>query len=194
MGGGDVLSGWSLAAKAGTANAELDATAPRDGKTSIYFESRGPYATLESNSFTIPATGQFATTVFARGTATAAKAELRMVIEADQPGRPYRRAVLVGGKQPPPYDLSDQWRPYPLLVNDLPLESHGQMRIKFEMTGPGEVWLDEIKTYDLLFPLPRRIHAALAARRQASTCSPETGALTGRRATTKSGTRRWRKV
>jgi hypothetical protein len=92
-------------------------------------------------------------TVFMRGPAAPANTELRIVIEADQPGRPYRRAVMIGGKQPAPYDLADQWRPYPLLVNDLPLASHGQMRIKFEMAGPGEIWLDEIKTYDLLFPL-----------------------------------------
>ena len=153
LGGGNVLSGWTLAANPGTATAELDATAPRDGTTSIYFESRGQQATLESNSFPVPATGQFAMTVFMRSSAAAPKAELRMVIEADQPGRPYRRAVVIGGRQPAPYDLSEQWRPYPLLVNDLPLESRGQMRIMFVMAGPGEVWLDEIKTYDLLFPL-----------------------------------------
>jgi hypothetical protein len=28
------------------------------------------------------------------------------------------------------------------------------MRVKFEMVGSGEVWIDEIATYDLLFPLP----------------------------------------
>jgi hypothetical protein len=153
LGGGNALSGWSLVADPGTATAELDATAPRDGKTSIYFASRGQHAALESNSFPVPATGQFAMTVFMRGPAAPANTELRIVIEADQPGRPYRRAVMIGGKQPAPYDLADQWRPYPLLVNDLPLASHGQMRIKFEMAGPGEIWLDEIKTYDLLFPL-----------------------------------------
>jgi hypothetical protein len=150
---GNVLSGWTLVANAQTATAELDATGPHDGTTSIYFESRGQQAALESNSFPVPATGQFAMTAFLRGSAAPANAQLRIIIEADQPGRPYRRAVMVGGKQPAPYDLSDQWRPYPLLVNDLPLGSQGQMRLKFEMVGPGEVWLDEIKTYDLLFPL-----------------------------------------
>jgi hypothetical protein len=38
-------------------------------------------------------------------------------------------------------------------VNDLPLDSHGRMRVRFELSGPGEVWLDNVKLYDLLFPL-----------------------------------------
>jgi hypothetical protein len=153
MSGRQALPGWTLVANPGTATAELDATAPRAGKTAVYFESRGQYAALESNSFPIPPTGQFAMTVFLRRQATSAKTAVRMIIEADQPGRKYRRAVLVGGTQAPPYDLSEQWRAYPLLVNDLPLESNSQMRIKFEMIAPGEVWLDEISTYPLLFPL-----------------------------------------
>jgi hypothetical protein len=27
------------------------------------------------------------------------------------------------------------------------------MRIKFELVGPGEVWIDDVQLYDLLFPL-----------------------------------------
>jgi hypothetical protein len=154
LGGGELLPGWLLEASAGTATADLDATAPQDGKTSVYVENRGPYAVLESNGFPIPATGQFALTVYLRGTDAASKTEMRIVVEADQPGRPYRRAVAIGPTQPVPYRLSNEWKPFPLLVNDLPLDPRGEMRIKFEMTGAGEVWLDEIKTYDLLFPLP----------------------------------------
>ncbi len=153
MSGREALPGWTLVGNAGTATAELDATGPRGGQTAVYFESRGQHAALESNSFPIPATGQFAMTVFVRRQATSAKATVRMVIEADHPGRPYRCAVLMGGDQAPPYDLSEQWCAYSLLVNDLPLASNGQMRVKFEMIAPGEVWLDEIQTYPLLFPL-----------------------------------------
>jgi hypothetical protein len=159
MSGREALPGWTLVGNAGTATAELDATEPRGGNTAVYLESRGGVPTkwvdaaLESNSFPIPATGQFAMTAFLRRQATSTTAAVRLVIEADRPGRPYRRAVIIGGNQAPPYDLSEQWRAYPLLVNDLPLDSSGQMRVKFEMIAPGEVWLDEIQTYDLLFPL-----------------------------------------
>jgi hypothetical protein len=36
---------------------------------------------------------------------------------------------------------------------DLPLESRSKMRVRFELTGTGKVWLDNVVVYDLLFPL-----------------------------------------
>jgi hypothetical protein len=39
------------------------------------------------------------------------------------------------------------------LVNDLPLDEKGRMRVRFELTGPGEIWLDNVKLYDLLCSL-----------------------------------------
>ena len=39
-------------------------------------------------------------------------------------------------------------------MNDLPLDSRGKMQIKFELTGTGEVWVDQVQLYDVLFPLP----------------------------------------
>ena len=39
------------------------------------------------------------------------------------------------------------------MVNDLPLQSDGRMRIVFELSGPGEVWLDNVQLSDVLFSL-----------------------------------------
>jgi hypothetical protein len=38
-----------------------------------------------------------------------------------------------------------------IMVNDLPLDSRGQMRVAFKLSGAGEIWLDNAKLYDLLF-------------------------------------------
>jgi hypothetical protein len=35
----------------------------------------------------------------------------------------------------------------------LPLGTAEKMRIAFELTGPGEIWLDNVTLHDLLFPL-----------------------------------------
>jgi len=43
-------------------------------------------------------------------------------------------------------------KPYGFWVNDLPLDSEGQMRVKFELDGKGEVWVDDVQLQDLLFP------------------------------------------
>ena len=80
-----------------------------------------------------------------------AESELRMVIEARYEGQLYRRSQIVAPANP---NAPDQWQfSKPILVNDLPLELRGDLRIRFEMTGPGEVCLDAVNLYDLLFPL-----------------------------------------
>jgi hypothetical protein len=76
-----------------------------------------------------------------------------MIFESEHAGQLYRRAFVVGGAHAPTQRLEEQWRPYAILVNDLPLDSQARMRVRFELSGPGELWLDNVKLYDLLFPL-----------------------------------------
>jgi hypothetical protein len=151
LAGAAPVPGWSASGNATAA--ELDATTPQEGKTCVYFYSGGTAAALESDDFPTPPTGQLAMTVFARGHDIDPRTELRMVFEADHAGRTYRRSFIVGGPQTGAQRLEPQWRPYAILVNDLPLDSRSQMRVRFELVGQGEVWLDNVKLYDLLFPL-----------------------------------------
>jgi hypothetical protein len=78
-------------------------------------------------------------------------AELRVVVESRNAGQHYRRANLVAANAAV---ATDEWQPKAvILVNDLPLEQRGNLQLRFEMTGPGEVWIDNVAMYDLLFPL-----------------------------------------
>jgi hypothetical protein len=45
------------------------------------------------------------------------------------------------------------------MVSDLPLDSRAKMRVAFEITGQGEVWLDNVKLHDLLFPFKYYEHS-----------------------------------
>jgi hypothetical protein len=128
---------------------ELDATQPI-GATCAYFRSDNGPAALESDPFPMPATGQLAMTVSVRGQQMAPGSELRMVIESRSGGQLYRRSAIIA---PAAGAASESWQPKAILVNDLPLEHRGDICIRFEMTGPGEVWLDEVQLFDLLFPL-----------------------------------------
>jgi hypothetical protein len=158
MGGEVTQAGWRLLANPSVATAELNATDPHDGKTCLYLRSIGPLAVVESNVFPTPPTGQFALTVFVRGRNLAPDAELRIALEAERERPIYRRFNALHGRRGGPDRLDngfdDQWRPFAILVNSLPLDSRATMRVRFELLGAGEVWLDEIKTYQLLFPLP----------------------------------------
>jgi hypothetical protein len=143
-------SGWRLVGNAATV--ELDAHKPKHGTTSIYIRNDGNSAVLESETFAMPETGQLAMTVHVREQKMTSGAELRMVFEAIHSGQVYRRSAIVAASTPDPL-AAGEWQYKAILVNDLPLESNGQMRVRFELSGPGEVWLDNVTLYDLLFPL-----------------------------------------
>ena len=150
--GAGTLPGWKLVDNS-LGTAELDAANPHEGKSCLYLQSGGQPSAVESEAFPTPSTGQFAMTAFIRGRNLAAGTELRMVVEAEREKRAYRWSTIVGGPRPGAHPFSEQWGQYPILVNALPLQSRGQMRIRFELSGAGEVWIDEINAYDLLFPL-----------------------------------------
>jgi hypothetical protein len=148
---GEEMPGWRLV---GNATAELVASGPYAGTTCLRFQTNGEPAALESDPFPIPPTGQFAMTALVRGQNLAPGTELRMILQVDRERQVYRRAVIIGGQRPGTFPLEGEWRNYPILVNDLPLQSGEKMRVRFELSGDGEIWIDEIQTYNLLFPLP----------------------------------------
>ena len=183
LSGAGRLPGWHLVGKNATATADLDPTNPQDGKTSLHLRTSAQPIVVESEAFPIPPTGQLAMTVFVRSQNLGPNTELRLVFEADCDGQIYRRPASVQAKD---MRVDGQWGPpFAILVPDLPLQSRGQMRVAFELSGPGEVWLDNAKLYDLLFPLKfyanaqrevfellQQIHAAKSAfdARQTTDC------------------------
>jgi hypothetical protein len=141
------LAGWHLSGNIAKATAELDATAPQDGKTCLYFRCDGQEAVLESDPFPIPPTGQMAISVYARNQNFAPGTELRIVFESEHNGQLDRQIARV-------QNINNQWgAPFVVFLDKLPLDSRGQMRVAFKLTGPGEVWLDNARLSDVLFPI-----------------------------------------
>ncbi len=153
-GGGGPLPGWRLVGNVSGATAELDASQPASGKSCLALHSIGPAVAIESNTFATPPTGQLLMAVRVRGENLAPGSELRIIFEADRAGQPYRTFWAVGGQRPNSQPLASAWgRPFAVGVNDLPLDSKGRMRVRFELSGAGDVWIDEVQLYDVLFPL-----------------------------------------
>jgi hypothetical protein len=151
---GGATTGWQLVAGGGQCTIALDAANPKEGKTSLHIQNRAAgQVVVQSEPFNTPATGQLAMTAYLRGENLTPNAELRIVFEADRAGRPCRRYAAVGGPRPNAEQLPNKWKQIALGVNDLPLDSQGKMRIKFELTGGGEVWIDQLQLYDVPFSL-----------------------------------------
>jgi hypothetical protein len=152
--GGAEVPGWRLTeATKNNATIQLDATAPQEGKTSLHLRNNGKLAAAHSDPFLIPATGQLGMMVFARCKTADPATELRLVCEWENRGQRDRRAAKVQCAQL--VRPNQDWDPRPLAIPyvDLPLDSQATMRIVFELNGPGEIWLDNVTMYDLLFPL-----------------------------------------
>lgn len=146
------LVGWHVVKTANAASANLDPNLPQEGNTSLYLRSDGPFAAVESEDIPIPAAGQLAVSIFARGQNLAPDADLRLVVESEQDGQLYRRSAPIQGSLL--IREGEPWgRPLATWLADLPLDSNRKMRIRFELHGKGEVWLDNVKLHDLLFPL-----------------------------------------
>lgn len=143
---GGRLLGWHITGNNVKATAELDATAPQDGKTCLYFRCDGQTAQLESDPFPIPPTGQLAMTIYARAQNLGPNTKLQIAFETEHGGQPYFQFARVRPN-------TDWGAPFVVLLDNLPFESRGQMRVTFELDGPGEVWLDNAKLDALLFPL-----------------------------------------
>ncbi len=154
-GNAEHLPGWKLVGEPNQVTADLDATMPKEGQTCLYLQNRGlGTATIESDPFETPPTGQLVMWVYVRGENVAPGTELRLVFEADGVSQPYRQFNVLGGNRPGATPLTAAWGSgYAFRREDLPLDSRGRMRIKFELTGPGEVWIDNVQLFDLLFPL-----------------------------------------
>jgi hypothetical protein len=153
LAGAGRVAGWHLSPSSGQATIQLDATNPQDGRSCLYVRSGGELATVESDAFPVPPTGQLAMTVYARWQNLAPNTELRLVVESDFDGKlAYRRAAYVPTNQMQRAD--GQWgEALAIFASDLPIQMRGQMRIAFELAGAGEVWLDNVKLDNLLFPL-----------------------------------------
>jgi hypothetical protein len=77
---------------------------------------------------------------------------LRLVVKGEHDGIPYRQSAnadVAEMKRP----NNDWGKPFAMYVPSLPLQSRGQLQIRFEVTGTGDVWLDNVKLESLLFPL-----------------------------------------
>jgi hypothetical protein len=138
---------WELLPAQGT-SAQLDAREKAVGKHSVRLTSDGPTAVLLSQPFAPPRTGRLAVRVRARPLDASRPPLLRLVLEGDYRGHAYVRHAVIGQG---PARFEDRWQQYDFALQDLPFESLSPLRLRFELIGPGVVWLDDVQTFDALF-------------------------------------------
>ena len=147
------IPGWISVAPPG-ASIRLDKTMPHEGTQSARLTSTGPTTTLVSRAFAPPATGRLAVSVWLRAGDAAKQPPVRLTIEGKMAEGVFRRFSEFGQAAAgavPTKPIPTQWGHFILPVNDLPLESLSAVRVRFELLGPGEVWIDDVHLSEMEF-------------------------------------------
>jgi hypothetical protein len=150
------IRGWQPLEPQGV-TLELDAGTAHEGRASLRFSSSRQVASVQSNLFHTPASGRLALSVWIRTEELERQPVLRLALEGPSDVQSYYRFAQVGGQGAEAVPMKQEWTQYLFPIEDLPLEGLPQMRVRFDMMGPGTVWIDAIELYHLKFSKNERI-------------------------------------
>lgn len=147
------LSGWQALAADQSGSVSLASGPTSDGTRALRLSSRGGTVGVESKPFAAPKTGQLAMVFRVRAEGADTGSELRIFFRDPDAaaGRSKTYSTVLSGEQLA--SSSDSWRPYVFAADDLPLGSAQRLQVKFQLAGRGQVDIDNLQFYDLLFPL-----------------------------------------
>jgi hypothetical protein len=143
------LLGWHRNDQAGV-SVMLDEQHTQTGVRSVKLASNGPVGVLASDEFEVPATGRLEMAVWLRIADEQQQPTFRLAVEGTYKGeRFYRHAQLGTGQGAVP--LTGKWSQYVAAFDNLPIDGSSTMRVRFELFGRGEVWIDNLQLYHLRF-------------------------------------------
>jgi hypothetical protein len=150
---------WAVTVREGV-SINLDTTEKHDGRQSVKMSSRGGVACLVSRVCPIPRTGRLSMAVWLRAAESEKQPSLRLALEGKLLGRDYYRFAPLGaaaGLGRPSVAIGSQWGQYVFQVDDLPLEGLSSVRLRFDLMGEGEVWVDDVQLFSLAFTKPELV-------------------------------------
>jgi hypothetical protein len=136
------IPGWATSSQAG-GTVELDASVKNSGAHAVRVASGGSVASLLSQPFDPPSTGRLTMAVWLRADGARGQPPLRVALEGSVEGRPFAPYALL--------PVAEEWSPYVVRFHDLPLEGLSPLRLRFDLMGQGEVWIDDVQLCHLAF-------------------------------------------
>ncbi|MDX1962935.1 MAG: hypothetical protein SFX18_07270 [Pirellulales bacterium] len=107
-------------------------------------------ATLQSEPLAAPISGRLALSVWLKIADPRAQPQVRLVISGLLRDEEFVRYAPIGAQQPAA-PLRDSWAQYVLQVDDLPTQGLTQLRVRIELLGAGQLWVDNAQLFDLAF-------------------------------------------
>jgi hypothetical protein len=140
---------WSIVTESKHASGVLDSNQSYEGKNSVRLSSDGPFVGLHSEPIPVPASGRLHVSMFLRIENPEEQPTLRLAVEGLGGETEYLPSAYVGAGDGVP--LKSDWSQYLLPVEDIPLGEISQLRLRFDLVGAGDVWIDSVEVYDLAF-------------------------------------------
>jgi hypothetical protein len=154
------IPGWEAALEGGSA--EVDRDRPRSGRGSLRLDARAGSAAVVSDPFRPDGRSTLAIHAWLRGERPDLKVRVR--IDGQSAGRPYARQLDLPARP--------EWTETIVHATQLPEGGLESARLRFELLGPGRLWVDDVSvTGDALSESESRnarrdLMAALSAYRE----------------------------
>jgi hypothetical protein len=146
---------WSIVTNDKRATGALDTNQPWEGKNAVRLSSDGPFVGLHSEPIPVPASGRLHVSMYLRVANPDDQPTLRLAVEGLGGETEYLPSAYVGAGDGVP--LKENWSQYLLPVEDIPVGEIVQLRLRFDLVGAGEVWIDSVEIYDLAFTPEERV-------------------------------------
>jgi hypothetical protein len=155
---GDPL-GWTLTtAVPKSGHVRLERNRGHLGTTAARLTSETQGASLVSDQISPPETGRpLFLSVWLRVENPKQQPTVRLTIEGTVNDSPYSPYAFVGaGHNVKP--IGGQWSEYILQIDDVPVRGLSPIQVRFDLVGPGEVWIDDVELRHLVFSVDERNH------------------------------------
>ena len=119
------------------------------GMHCVRLRSNGPLVSLTSQPFKAPATGRLQLYVWLCVPKAAKQPTLQWSLVGRSNGREFSRMAVVGQTAAQP--IESEWKLYYFPIKNLPLTGLDDLRIRFDLLGPGEVLIDDVGLSHLVF-------------------------------------------
>lgn len=136
------LPGWELREQAG-ATADFVSEQKKSGEQSLRLVSTQGAASLVSAPFVPLRSGHLAVLAWLRVESPQQQPPLRLAVSGRWKGQEYYRYAPIGAGTA--QSLGAQWTQFLFEVRDLPTEQLTDLQVRFDLTGPGEVWIDDVE-------------------------------------------------
>ncbi len=146
------LEGWDFGGQS-TQRIRIDNQQGHTGSSSLIVASDGPTVWIRSSAFAAPETGRLSVSVWLRTDDPENQPPLRLALEGHTANADYYRFGSIGALAPASATkrVEGHWQRFAVHFDDLPIQGIDDLRIGFDLMGPGQVWIDNVEVYDRWF-------------------------------------------